>query len=93
MEATRVAHLAAATEAATVVVVVQLDTVEHLQPLATGVKSSLTTSVIPLVLLPFIHVVGSVNAFTLVALHCWLARLEGLVPSSWYVPSLATNNA
>lgn len=86
------AHLAADTEAATVVGV-QLDTVEHLQPLATGVKSSLTTSVIPIKFLPTIHGVGSVNAFTLVALHCWLARLEGLVPSSWYVPSLVTNDA
>lgn len=43
VEATRVAHLAAATEAATVVVVVvvvALDTVEHLLPLAMGVKFS-----------------------------------------------------
>ena len=87
-EATKAGRLEVAMAAAAGLVVGVVATEALLHPAADD-RSSSTMSVI---LSQFLYQSeGFVNTDDVVAVHRWLARSEGLVSSSWYVPSPRTN--
>ena len=88
VEATKAGRLEVATAAADLVEVVVAT--EALRRPAVDDKSLSTMSVI-LTPSPLIVSELSVDMINIVAVHRWLARPEGLVPSSWYVPFPRTN--
>ena len=90
-EATKAGRLEVAMAAAADMVEAVVATEALLHPAADARFSSTMFVILPPILDHPVWI--SVDTIDIVAVHRWLARLEGLVSSSWYVPSPRTNVA